>query len=178
MVGAGLLAQNAVRRGLTRKPWVKPPLAPGSRVVTSYLKEAGVLGDLEQLGFHVVGYGCTTCIGNSGPLGEPIAAAITEHSLVAAAVLSGNRNFEARIHPLVRANYLASPMLVVAYALAGRVDVDLLSEPLGQGADGQAVFLKDIWPGQDEIKTAVAAALKAEMFRREYQSVFEGDESS
>ncbi|HXV87269.1 MAG TPA: aconitate hydratase AcnA [Gemmatimonadales bacterium] len=177
MVGAGLLARNAVRRGLARKPWVKTSLAPGSRVVTSYLKEAGVLPDLEQLGFHVVGYGCTTCIGNSGPLADPIAAAITEHSLVAVAVLSGNRNFEARIHPLVRANYLASPMLVVAYALAGRVDLDLATEPLGQGKDGRPVFLKDIWPSHDQIKAAVGAALKPEMFRKEYQSVFDGDEA-
>ncbi|HEX9581163.1 MAG TPA: aconitate hydratase AcnA [Gemmatimonadales bacterium] len=177
MVGAGLLARNAVRLGLARKPWVKTSLAPGSRVVTSYLKEAGVLGDLEQLGFHVVGYGCTTCIGNSGPLADPIANAITEHGLVAVAVLSGNRNFEARIHPLVRANYLASPMLVVAFALAGRVDLDLATEPLGEGKNGRPVYLKDIWPGHDQIKAAVAAALKPEMFRREYQSVFEGDDT-
>jgi aconitate hydratase len=177
MVGAGLLARNAVRRGLARKPWVKTSLAPGSRVVTGYLKEAGLLADLEQLGFHVVGYGCTTCIGNSGPLAEPIAAAITEYGLVAVAVLSGNRNFEARIHPLVRANYLASPMLVVAYALAGRMDIDLTTEPLGEGKDGQPVFLKDIWPGHDQINAAVAGALKPEMFRREYQSVFEGDDA-
>ncbi len=175
MIGAGLLARNAVQRGLARKPWVKTSMAPGSRVVTGYLQESGLLDDLETLGFHVVGYGCTTCIGNSGPLAEPIAAAITEHNLVAVAVLSGNRNFEARIHPLVRANYLASPMLVVAYALTGRIDVDLMSEPLGTDREGNPVYLRDIWPSSQEITAAVTQALKPEMFKKEYASVFEGE---
>jgi aconitate hydratase len=151
-------------------------MAPGSRVVTDYLTGAGVLPYLEQLGFDVVGYGCTTCIGNSGPLPEPIARAIEQHSLVAAAVLSGNRNFEARVHPLVRANYLASPVLVVAFALAGRVDIDLERESLGTGKDGKAVFLKDIWPSTEEIAAAMALALKPELFRTQYASVFEGDQ--
>ncbi|MGD8726450.1 MAG: aconitate hydratase AcnA [Gemmatimonadales bacterium] len=164
MVGAGLVARNAVAKGIATKPWVKTSLAPGSKVVTEYLKEAGILGDLESLGFSVVGYGCTTCIGNSGPLAEPIADAITEHGLVAAAVLSGNRNFEARVHPLVRASYLGSPMLVVAYALAGRVDIDLTSEPLGAGADGEPVYLRDIWPSPEEVKEEVARSLNPEMF--------------
>ena len=176
MIGAGLVARNAVAKGLTTKPWVKTSLAPGSKVVTEYLKEAGVLGDLEALGYNVVGYGCTTCIGNSGPLAEPIANAITEHGLVTAAVLSGNRNFEARVHALVRASYLASPMLVVAYSLAGRVDIDLTSEPLGEGEDGQPVYLHDIWPSPEEVKQAVASSLNPEMFEREYAGVFEGDE--
>jgi aconitate hydratase len=152
-------------------------MAPGSKVVTSYLNEAGLMGDLEALGFHVVGYGCTTCIGNSGPLAEPIAHAISEHELVVAAVLSGNRNFEARIHPLVRANYLASPMLVVAYALAGRVDIDLKTEPLGHDADGNPIYLKDIWPSPKEVRDAVSRALKPEMFIKEYGTVFEGTEA-
>jgi len=177
MIGAGLVARNAVRRGLTRQPWVKTSMAPGSKVVTDYLNESGLMSDLEQLGFQVVGYGCTTCIGNSGPLAEPIAQAITDHNLVAAAVLSGNRNFEARIHPLVRANYLGSPMLVVAYALAGRVDIDLSTEALGEDKQGQPVYLKDIWPTPKEINQAVTKALKPEMFRKEYASVFEGDET-
>ncbi|GBD32765.1 MAG: aconitate hydratase [Gemmatimonadales bacterium] len=177
MIGAGLLARNAVQKGLARKPWVKTSMAPGSRVVTDYLRESGLLDDLEALGFHVVGYGCTTCIGNSGPLAEPIAAAITEHNLVAVAVLSGNRNFEARIHPLVRANYLASPMLVVAYALTGRIDVDLTSEPLGTDTDGNPVYLRDIWPSSEEITAAVNQALKPDMFRKEYASVFEGEDT-
>ena len=175
MIGAGLVARNAVRRGLARRPWVKTSMAPGSKVVTDYLRESGLMDALEQLGFQVVGYGCTTCIGNSGPLAEPIAQAITEHNLVAAAVLSGNRNFEARIHPLVRANYLASPMLVVAYALAGRVDIDLTTEALGEDRKGQPVYLKDIWPAPQEINRAVSEALKPEMFRKEYASVFEGE---
>jgi aconitate hydratase len=175
MIGAGLMARNAVARGLKRQPWVKTSLAPGSKVVTNYLKQAGVLGDLEALGFHVVGYGCTTCIGNSGPLPEPIADAISQHELVAASVLSGNRNFEARVHPLVRASYLGSPMLVVAYALAGRIDIDLDQEPLGEDRDGNPVYLKDIWPNPDEIKQAVTESLKPEMFVREYASVFDGD---
>ena len=177
MIGAGLVARNARSRGLDRKLWVKTSLAPGSRVVTDYLAKSGLLDDLRALGFHVVGYGCTTCIGNSGPLAEPIARAISEHGLVCAAVLSGNRNFEARIHPLVRASYLASPMLVVAYAIVGRIDVDLTREPLGQDSDGNPVFLKDIWPSPDEVNDAVASALEPAMFERQYAQVFEGDET-
>jgi aconitate hydratase len=177
MIGAGLLARNAVQRGLTRKPWVKTSMAPGSKVVTDYLTKSGLMQDLETLGFHVVGYGCTTCIGNSGPLAEPIATAIQEYNLVTVAVLSGNRNFEARIHPLVRANYLASPMLVVAYALTGRIDVDLLNEPLGTDPKGRPVMLKDIWPSPEKIRDAMASALKPHMFRDGYASVFEGDEA-
>ncbi len=177
MIGAGLVARNAVRRGLARKPWVKTSLAPGSRVVTDYLTDSGLLTDLESLGFHVVGYGCTTCIGNSGPLAEAIAQAVAEHELVTVAVLSGNRNFEARIHPQVRANYLASPMLVVAFALAGRIDIDLTREPLGSGKDGQPVYLKDIWPKPEEINAAMAASLKPEIFERQYASVFDGDDA-
>lgn len=176
MIGAGLLAKKAVERGLTTKPWVKTSLAPGSRVVTDYLAGSGLTRYLDQLRFQTVGYGCTTCIGNSGPLPEPVAQLIEEHALVATAVLSGNRNFEARIHPLVRANYLASPMLVVAFALAGRVDIDLEHEPLGTGSDGRPVFLRDIWPTPAEIRDAMAAALHPELFRRRYASVFEGDE--
>ncbi len=176
MMGAGLLAKKAVEKGLTTKPWVKTSLAPGSRVVTEYLKAAGVLPYLEQLHFNVVGYGCTTCIGNSGPLPDPIAKAIEEHQLVAAAVLSGNRNFEARVHPLVRANYLASPLLVVAYAIAGRVDLDLSTEPIGTGKDGKPVYLRDIWPSPKEIADTMAASLKPELFRERYASVFDGDE--
>ena len=177
MIGAGLLARNAVKKGLKRQPWVKTSLAPGSRVVTDYLKEAKLLPELETLGFHIVGYGCTTCIGNSGPLAEPIADAIASHELVTVAVLSGNRNFEARIHPFVRANYLASPMLVVAYALTGRIDIDLTHEPLGIGDDGKPVFLKDIWPSPTEINDAVRMALKPEMYRHEYAHVYEGEET-
>jgi aconitate hydratase len=177
MIGAGLLARNAVQRGLNRKPWVKTSMAPGSKVVTEYLTKAGLMQDLETLGFHLVGYGCTTCIGNSGPLAEPIATAIQEYNLVTVAVLSGNRNFEARIHPLVRANYLASPMLVVAYALAGRIDIDITTEPLGTDPNGRPVMLKDIWPSPEKIRDAMASALKPHMFREEYASVFEGDDA-
>ena len=177
MIGAGLVARNALARGLDRKPWVKTSLAPGSKVVTSYLNESGLTEPLEALGFHTVGYGCTTCIGNSGPLAEPIARAISEHELVAAAILSGNRNFEARIHPLVRANYLTSPMLVVAYAIAGRIDIDLTTEPLGKDSSGEPVYLADIWPSGEEINEAISQALKPEMFKREYASVFEGTEA-
>jgi aconitate hydratase len=177
MIGAGLVARNARAKGLDRRPWVKTSMAPGSKVVTDYLRKSELMDDLEALGFHIVGYGCTTCIGNSGPLAEPIARAITEHELVVAAVLSGNRNFEARIHPLVRANYLASPMLVVAYAIAGRIDIDLETEPLGKGDDGQPVYLKDVWPSPQEIKDAVSKALSPEMFTKEYAEVFEGDET-
>jgi aconitate hydratase len=176
MVGAGLLARNAVARGLSVGPTVKTSLAPGSRAVTEYLRGAGLLPSLEALGFDVVGYGCTTCIGNSGPLDEGISAAVEEHDLVVAAVLSGNRNFEGRIHPLVKASYLASPPLVVAFALAGTVDIDLETEPLGTGSDGRAVFLADIWPGSDEIRAAIGSAVTPELFRSTYASVFEGDD--
>jgi aconitate hydratase len=176
MIGAGLLAKKAVERGLETRPWVKSSLAPGSRVVTDYLEGSGLLPYLDRLRFNVVGYGCTTCIGNSGPLPDVIAQMIDEHSLVTAAVLSGNRNFEARVHPQVRANYLASPMLVVAFALAGRVDIDLTKEPLGTGRDGKPVFLQDIWPSAEEIQATMAASLKPELFERRYASVFEGDE--
>ncbi len=176
MVGAGLLARNAVEKGLSVEPTVKTSLAPGSRAVTEYLRGAGLLPSLEDLGFDVVGYGCTTCIGNSGPLDEAIGEAVEEHDLIVAAVLSGNRNFEGRIHPLVKASYLASPPLVVAFALAGRVDIDLETEPLGIGTDGQPVFLADIWPASDEIKAAIGEAVTPELFRSTYASVFEGDD--
>ncbi len=175
MLGAGLLAKKAVERGLTSQPWVKTSLAPGSRVVIDYLEKAGVLPYLEQLGFYLAGYGCTTCIGNSGPLPDAIAAAIDEARIVAAAVLSGNRNFEGRIHPQVRANYLASPPLVVAFALAGRMDIDITTEPLGSGADGAPVYLRDIWPSEQEIDEAMGS-VSVDMFRREYGSIFEGTE--
>jgi aconitate hydratase len=176
MLGAGLLARNARKRGLTVKPWVKTSLAPGSKVVTEYLKDAGVLEDLEALKFHVVGYGCTTCIGNSGPLAEPISKAIQEGDLVAVSVLSGNRNFEGRIHPDVRANYLASPPLVVAYALAGRMDVDLEKEPLGKDPDGKEVYLREIWPSPRDVSETVGKHVTSEMFRKEYAEVFSGDD--
>ena len=174
MIGAGLLARNAVARGLSRKPWVKTSLAPGSRVVTEYLERSGLSESLDALGFQTVGYGCTTCIGNSGPLPEPVASAVTGGDLVAAAVLSGNRNFEGRVNPLVKANYLASPPLVVAYALAGTVDIDLETEPLGQDPDGSDVFLKDIWPSQKEIADTIAASMTPEMFREQYASATTG----
>ena len=177
MIGAGLLARKAIERGLSSKPWVKTSLAPGSRVVTDYLEGSGLLPYLEQLGFDTVGYGCTTCIGNSGPLPEPVSQLIDEHSLVTAAVLSGNRNFEARIHPQVRANYLASPVLVVAFALAGRVDIDLTREPLGNDKDGKPVYLREIWPTAEEVRDAMASSLKPALFERRYGSVFEGDET-
>ena len=177
MVGAGLLAKKAVERGLARKPWVKSSLAPGSKVVTEYYEKAGLTPYLEELGFHTVGYGCTTCIGNSGPLPDEISHAVTEGELVVCAVLSGNRNFEARIHPEVKANYLASPPLVVAYALAGRMDLDLATEPLGVGRDGEDVFLADIWPTPDEVSETVAGAIGEEMFRATYADVFTGDET-
>ena len=175
MVGAGLVAKKAAERGLTVKPWVKTSLAPGSRVVTDYLEEAGLMESLQALGFHVVGYGCTTCIGNSGPLPEAVSAAIRDGNLSVCAVLSGNRNFEGRIHAEVRMNYLASPPLVVAYALAGRMDIDLQNEPIGTGRDGNAVYLKDIWPSQTEIQTVVAASVSNEEFRRAYRDVFAGE---
>jgi aconitate hydratase len=176
MLGAGLLAKKAVERGLTVRPWVKTSLAPGSKVVTDYLKRAGLTEYLEKLRFHLVGYGCTTCIGNSGPVAEGIAAAIKEGNLVACAILSGNRNFEGRINPVVRFNYLASPPLVVAYAIAGTMDFDPESQPLGTGKDGKPVFLRDIWPSDEEISAAVAKSIDSAMFRQEYGQVFEGDE--
>ncbi len=176
MVGAGLLAKKAVERGLRTPPWVKTSLAPGSRAVTGYLDKAGLTPFLNELRFDLVGYGCTTCIGNSGPLAEPIAKAIDDNGLVAAAVLSGNRNFEGRIHPQIRASYLASPPLVVAYALAGRVDIDLTNEPLGEDPEGKPVFLHEIWPTADEIAAAVGGSVTAELFGASYASVFEGDE--
>lgn len=175
MLAAGLLAQNAAKKGLQRKPWVKTSLAPGSKVVTDYLKNAGVLKDLETLGFYVVGYGCTTCIGNSGPLPEAVSQGIAQEDLVVASVLSGNRNFEGRVHPEVKANYLASPPLVVAYALAGRVDIDLTAQPLGQDQEGNDVYLKDIWPTAQDIGNSIAQAVHSEMFTRNYANVFEGD---
>ena len=175
MVGAGLLAKKAVELGLQVKPWVKSSMAPGSKVVTDYLEASGLMEYLDQLRFGVVGYGCTTCIGNSGPLAEPVSEAIRDQGLVVAAVLSGNRNFEARIHPEIRANYLASPILVVAYALAGRVDIDWETEPLGQGIDGP-VYLRDIWPGSDVIRQTVQQALVPEMYERRYAEVFEGND--
>jgi aconitate hydratase len=177
MIGAGLLARNAIARGLEVPPWVKTSLAPGSKVVTDYLQQAGLLDDLEALGFYVVGYGCTTCIGNSGPLPAPIAEAIRERDLVACAVLSGNRNFEGRIHADVKMNYLASPPLVVAYALAGTMDIDLSRDALGEGADGEPVHLRDIWPDAHEIQEFIASSIEAGMYSRTYASVFEGDES-
>ena len=175
MLGAGLLARNAVARGLKAAPWVKTSLGPGSRVVTDYLRKAGVLEDLEKLGFYVVGYGCTTCIGNSGPLPEAVSRGIAENDLAVAAVLSGNRNFEGRIHAEVKMNYLASPPLVVAYAIAGTVDIDLAGEPLGTGSDGQPVYLRDIWPGNREIGDVIAATLGPELFAHNYADVFKGD---
>ncbi|MEO0163812.1 MAG: aconitate hydratase AcnA [candidate division WOR-3 bacterium] len=176
MIGAGLVAKKAVERGLTVKPYIKTSLAPGSGVVTDYLRESGLLPYLEALRFHVVGYGCTTCIGNSGPLPKKVEEAIKEYDLVVASVLSGNRNFEARIHPLVKANYLASPMLVVAFALAGRVDIDFENEPLGYDPNGEPVYLRDIWPSQREIREYIEKSLNPEMFRKRYADVFEGDE--
>ena len=174
MVGAGLLARKARQKGLARRPWVKTSLAPGSKVVTDYLERAGLIDDLESLGFHTVGYGCTTCIGNSGPLPPPIAEAIADHDLVAASVLSGNRNFEGRISPLVRANYLASPPLVAAYALAGTVDMDLTRDPLGRDPDGAPVYLRDLWPAPGEIAEIIAECISPDQFRRQYGEVFEG----
>ncbi|HXG37603.1 MAG TPA: aconitate hydratase AcnA [Bacteroidota bacterium] len=174
MVAAGLLAKKAAERGLTSKPWVKTSLAPGSKVVTDYLAEAGLTPYLNKLGFNLVGYGCTTCIGNSGPLPEPIAKAVQENDLVAVSVLSGNRNFEGRINPHVRANYLASPPLVVAYAIAGTMDVDIQNDPLGTDNDGQPVYLKDIWPSPEEVEATIRACVKSEMFHKEYANVFDG----
>ncbi|MBA2382022.1 MAG: aconitate hydratase, partial [Chloroflexi bacterium] len=176
MIGAGLLARNAIARGLTVAPTVKTSLAPGSKAVTGYLEAAGLMAPLATLGFALAGYGCTTCIGNSGPLDAPIAQAIEENDLVVAAVLSGNRNFEGRIHPLARASYLASPPLVVAFALAGRVDIDLTLEPLGRGSDGRPVMLADIWPAPEEIRRVIGTSIDPELFRRTYAVVFDGDE--
>jgi aconitate hydratase len=174
MLAAGLLAQKAINRGLKRKPWVKSSLAPGSKVVTEYLQAAGLNSALDQLGFNLVGYGCTTCIGNSGPLPEPIEIAVREQDLTVASVLSGNRNFEGRVHPAVKTNWLASPPLVVAFALAGRVDINLSDEPLGTDQDGKPVYLKEIWPSQAEIAEALER-VNTEMFQREYAAVFDGD---
>jgi aconitate hydratase len=175
LIAAGLLARKAVEKGLTRKPWVKTSLAPGSKVVTEYLEKAGLTKYLDALGFNLVGYGCTTCIGNSGPLPDEVASQIESRGLIVASVLSGNRNFEGRVQPLVRANYLASPPLVVAYALAGSMLVDLTTEPLGIGTHGEAVYLKDVWPSERDIQACVAASVTAEMYRSVYASVFDGD---
>jgi aconitate hydratase len=176
MLAAGLLAKKACEKGLKVPPYVKTSLAPGSRVVTKYYEESGLNKYLDELGFNTVGYGCTTCIGNSGPLPEPIAGAISENDLVAVSVLSGNRNFEGRVHPLTKANYLASPPLVVAYALAGTTDIDFATDPLGKGKDGRDVFLKDIWPSQKEITQTVEKCVTAAQFREQYAHVFDGNE--
>src|SRR5581483_3321274 len=175
LLAAGLLAQKAVAKGLKTKPWVKASLAPGSQVVTRYLTETGLQTSLDALGFNLVGYGCTTCIGNSGPLKEPVADTIVKNDLTVSAVLSGNRNFEGRIHPLVKANWLASPPLVVAYALAGRMDLDLTSEPLGCDHNGRPVYLREIWPSPQEIESTVRAAVSTQQFEKEYAAVYEGD---
>jgi aconitate hydratase len=176
MIGAGLLAKKAVEKGLQRKPWVKTSLAPGSQVVTSYLDEAGLTPYLDQLGFELVGYGCTTCIGNSGPLPEPVSNAVNENKLAVAAVLSGNRNFEARVSQQVRSNYLASPPLVVAYALAGHMDIDIVNDALGQDANGNPVYLRDIWPSEQEVQSTMQSSVRSEMYRARYADVFTGDE--
>ena len=175
MVGAGLLARNAAAKGLTRSPWVKTSLAPGSKVVTDYLTACNLLGDLDKIGFNLVGYGCTTCIGNSGPLPDEIAAALSKSDVVACSVLSGNRNFEGRIHPQVKMNFLASPPLVVAYAIAGNMKLDLTKEPLGTGSDGKPVYLKDIWPSSKEIHDLIAKHVTSAQFKKSYASVFDGD---
>jgi aconitate hydratase len=177
MIGAGLLARNALARGLQSRPWVKTSLAPGSTVVTEYLARAGLDSALDGLGFNLVGYGCTTCIGNSGPLPEAVSAAVEENDLVVCSVLSGNRNFEGRISPDVKANYLASPPLCVAYALAGRMDLDFEREPLGIDPDGEPVHLGDLWPSPQEVRDTVAEAVRAEMFTKGYANVFEGDDA-
>jgi aconitate hydratase len=175
MVAAGLLARNAIKSGLSAKPWVKTSLAPGSRVVTDYLIKAGLLHDLEQLGFYTVGYGCTSCIGNSGPLKPEISEAVKAGDVVACSVLSGNRNFEGRVHPEIKMNFLASPPLVVAYALAGSLDVDITTEPLGTGKDGKPVYLKDIWPSAKDVAAVVGASVDSAMFKKGYANVFLGD---
>src|SRR5205085_1233462 len=177
MVAAGLLARNALERGLQRKPWVKSSLAPGSKVVTRYYEQAGLQEPLDELGFNTVGYGCTTCIGNSGPLPDEISEAIDEGDLVVCSVLSGNRNFEARIHPEVKANYLASPPLVVAYALAGRMDIEWDDEPIGEDRDGNDVYLRDVWPSSKEVSDTIASSVRAEQFASTYADVFTGDET-
>jgi aconitate hydratase len=176
MLGAGLLAKKAVERGLSVKPWVKTSFAPGSKVVTDYIEKAGLWPFLNELRFNLVGYGCTTCIGNSGPLAESIGKAIKDNNLVAVSVLSGNRNFEGRINPLCRANYLASPPLVVAYALAGRMDFDIVNEPIGSDKSGKPVYLREIWPTPQEVESAVRVSVTKEMFAKEYADVFAGDE--
>jgi aconitate hydratase len=176
MLGAGLLAKKAVERGLKAKPWVKTSFAPGSKVVTDYIEKAGLWPPLNSLGFNLVGYGCTTCIGNSGPLPEPISKAIKDHNLVAVSVLSGNRNFEGRVHPQCRANYLASPPLVVAYALAGRMDFDIVNEPLASDTSGKPVYLRDIWPSSQEVESTMRSAVSGDMFAKEYADVFTGDD--
>ena len=176
MVGAGILARNAVARGLRSKPWVKTSLAPGSKVVTEYLDKAGLTEPLEQLGFNLVGYGCTTCIGNSGPLPEEISKVVGEEDLAVVSVLSGNRNFEGRINPDVKMNYLASPPLCVAYALAGTMDIDIVGDPLGQDEQGVDVYLRDIWPSEREVASTIEQAVQSDMFRKSYGEVFEGDE--
>jgi aconitate hydratase len=177
MIGAGLVAKKAIEKGLQVKPWVKTSLAPGSRVVTDYLKKSELLPYLEALKFHVVGYGCTTCIGNSGDMPKEIQEAVLEHDLVVSSVLSGNRNFEARIHPNIKMNFLASPMLVVAYALAGRTDVDLQNDPLGTDPNGDPVYLKDVWPAPEEIHEMMERVLSPEDYARNYGTIFEGDET-
>ena len=177
MIGAGILARNALARGLRSKPWVKTSLAPGSKVVTEYLDQAGLTEPLEQLGFNLVGYGCTTCIGNSGPLPDEVSQAVNEADLAVVSVLSGNRNFEGRINPDVKLNYLASPPLCVAYALAGTMDIDIVGDPLGQDEQGQDVYLKDIWPSAQEIAETIGEAVRADMFRKSYGEVFAGDEN-
>ncbi len=176
MIGAGILARNALARGLSSKPWVKTSLAPGSKVVTEYLDRAGLTEPLEQLGFNLVGYGCTTCIGNSGPLPDEISAAVSEANLAVVSVLSGNRNFEGRINPDVKMNYLASPPLCVAYALAGTMDIDIVGDPLGQDEHGEDVYLRDIWPSEHEVAETIGEAVRADMFRKSYGEVFAGDE--
>ncbi|MDE3159690.1 MAG: aconitate hydratase AcnA, partial [Acidobacteriota bacterium] len=177
MLAAGLVAKKAVERGLKVKPWVKTSLAPGSKVVIDYYREAGLLAYLEKLNFHLVGFGCTTCIGNSGPLPDPVTEAVQKENLVVAAVLSGNRNFEGRINPLVKANYLASPPLVVAYALAGHMDIDLVRDPLGEDSSGNPVYLRDIWPSNEEVQTAVRSSVRRDMFEKEYARAFDGDQN-
>ncbi len=176
MLAAGLLAKKAVERGLGRKPWVKTSLAPGSKVVRDYYERSGLIEPLKELGFHIVGYGCTTCIGNSGPLPEEVSAAIRQEGLVAASVLSGNRNFEGRINPEVRANYLMSPPLVVAFALAGRIDIDLESDPLGTDLQGKPVYLRDIWPSREEIDALTEQAIRTQMYQRTYAEIYRGDQ--
>jgi aconitate hydratase len=176
LIQAGLLAKKAVEKGLRSKPWVKTSLAPGSKVVADYLNDAGLMSALETLGFYLVGYGCTTCIGNSGPLPESVEKEVKQKELVVASVLSGNRNFEGRVHPLVRANYLMSPPLVVAYAIAGSMSVNLTAEPLGMGKDGKPVYLKDIWPTPEDVSKTISSCIKRELFEKEYGRVFDGDE--